>query len=91
MSAACASSGEAVKITGRFDEAFFADWVHPDCHAAGQAYWEAFVADIQEAWCGLTELLAYDATESVEFQEALQWLRDRGWQAVADRLMKAGR
>ena len=79
---------KAIKRSGRFDGAFYSDYAHPDCNDAGMFYFQEARLDRGEGWHGLHEEMAYFGTTDPEFTDTLEMLRENGWPAVAERLMK---
>ena len=78
---------EAVRISGRWDGAFFSNHSHPDCYAASIHYFREAGLDAYEPWPGIQEELSQFGTKDSEFTGTLEMFRENGWGAVADRLM----
>ena len=79
---------KAIKRSGRFDGAFYSDYAHPDCNDAAMFYFQEVQLHPVEGWDGLQGHLSCFGTADRERTGTLQMLRENGWSAVVERLMK---
>ena len=82
------AGSEAIKRSGRFDEAFYTEYMHPDCLSAAIHYLRERHIQWQDGWLGLWEELAYFRTEDPEFTDTLDLFRECGWEVVAARILE---